>query len=63
MSGRLRQAKSRCPVCQSPTVVAYTPFCSKRCADIDLHRWLNESYSIPASNEENDQEEASDWDD
>jgi uncharacterized protein len=28
-------------------VAAYRPFCSKRCADIDLGRWLKENYRIP----------------
>jgi len=41
-------AKATCPICGKPTATAYRPFCSKRCADIDLGRWLNEDYSIPA---------------
>jgi endogenous inhibitor of DNA gyrase (YacG/DUF329 family) len=28
-----------CPVCRKPSVQAYHPFCSARCADIDLNRW------------------------
>lgn len=40
--------KPRCPVCEKaapdPT---YRPFCSKRCADVDLSRWLKGSYAIP----------------
>ncbi|WP_025885852.1 DNA gyrase inhibitor YacG [Asaia prunellae] len=40
---------SLCPICKRPTETAFRPFCSKRCADIDLGRWFNESYSIPAS--------------
>jgi hypothetical protein len=28
---------------------AYRPFCSKRCADIDLQKWLTGSYAIPGS--------------
>lgn len=39
---------SRCPTCGRPTVVAHRPFCSKRCRDVDLARWLGESYAIPA---------------
>jgi len=42
----------RCPICASPAVDAYRPFCSKRCADVDLHRWLSESYAIPAAEED-----------
>ncbi|HET6375840.1 MAG TPA: DNA gyrase inhibitor YacG [Methylocella sp.] len=37
-----------CPVCGKPAVFAFRPFCSKRCADIDLHRWLGGVYAIPA---------------
>ena len=36
-----------CPICKEPTADQYKPFCSKRCADIDLGRWFNESYAIP----------------
>ena len=37
-----------CPVCQKESDKTYRPFCSKRCADVDLGRWLNGSYAIPA---------------
>ncbi len=37
-----------CPICEKPTERTFRPFCSKRCADIDLGRWLNGSYAIPA---------------
>jgi endogenous inhibitor of DNA gyrase (YacG/DUF329 family) len=41
-------ASSRaCPICRKPTDQAYAPFCSKRCADVDLQRWLTGSYVIP----------------
>jgi endogenous inhibitor of DNA gyrase (YacG/DUF329 family) len=36
-----------CAICSAPRVEAYKPFCSKRCADVDLHRWLAGSYAIP----------------
>ncbi len=36
-----------CPICQKPTVARYRPFCSRRCADIDLGRWLQGNYAIP----------------
>lgn len=36
-----------CPICGKPADPKYRPFCSRRCADIDLARWLNESYRIP----------------
>ena len=40
-------AKAHCPVCNAQRVEKYRPFCSKRCADIDLGRWFSGSYAIP----------------
>ncbi|MBI3446232.1 MAG: DNA gyrase inhibitor YacG [Magnetospirillum sp.] len=37
-----------CPVCGKPAQPKFKPFCSTRCADVDLHRWLSESYRVPA---------------
>lgn len=45
-----------CPICQKTAEKAYRPFCSKRCADIDLGKWLNEEYSTPAVEDESLQE-------
>ncbi len=42
----------RCPICRKETVAGYRPFCSRRCADVDLARWLNGSYAIPAAEED-----------
>jgi len=39
---------AKCANCDKPVVEAYRPFCSKRCADVDLNRWLGGQYSIPA---------------
>lgn len=36
-----------CPICGKPTEKAYRPFCSRRCADIDLGRWLGGDYRLP----------------
>lgn len=49
-----------CPICSKPSVFAYRPFCSKRCADIDLHRWLAGGYAIPAAPEAEDDESGPD---
>ena len=38
---------AKCPICGKPGVKDYQPFCSKRCADIDLGRWLKEGYRVP----------------
>jgi endogenous inhibitor of DNA gyrase (YacG/DUF329 family) len=37
---------SLCPTCRKPTVRDHRPFCSKRCADIDLARWLGGTFVI-----------------
>jgi uncharacterized protein len=37
-----------CPICSDDTSPAYRPFCSRRCADIDLAKWLNGSYATPS---------------
>lgn len=37
----------KCPICGKPARVEHKPFCSKRCADIDLGKWLGEGYRIP----------------
>jgi endogenous inhibitor of DNA gyrase (YacG/DUF329 family) len=36
-----------CPICRKPTDTTYRPFCSRRCADVDLGRWLTGRYVIP----------------
>ncbi|WP_298497851.1 DNA gyrase inhibitor YacG [uncultured Maritimibacter sp.] len=36
-----------CPICSKPTNPDYRPFCSKRCADVDLGKWLTGSYRLP----------------
>jgi hypothetical protein len=38
----------RCPICGNPRSDAHRPFCSRRCADIDLGRWLKEGYRVPS---------------
>lgn len=48
-----------CPICTKETAAKYRPFCSKRCADIDLAKWLSGSYAIPSTSED-DEEEAQD---
>ncbi|KAB2883292.1 MAG: DNA gyrase inhibitor YacG [Albidovulum sp.] len=41
-----------CPICRKETDPKYRPFCSKRCADIDLGRWLTGAYAIPSEEED-----------
>ena len=49
--------RATCPICGSATEQAYRPFCSRRCADVDLSRWLRGAYAIPdAESEDGDSE-------
>ena len=36
----------KCPICGKQSVLEYQPFCSKKCADIDLGRWLKGTYVV-----------------
>lgn len=36
-----------CPICKKPSQVKFHPFCSNRCAQVDLGRWLTGSYAVP----------------
>jgi len=36
-----------CKICKKPQSEEFTPFCGKRCADVDLGRWLKGNYAIP----------------
>ncbi|HGG65367.1 MAG TPA: DNA gyrase inhibitor YacG [Rhodobacteraceae bacterium] len=48
----------KCPICKKETVEKYRPFCSKHCADVDLGRWFNGSYAVPADTPEDVDEAA-----
>jgi uncharacterized protein len=44
-----------CPICGRPASSTDRPFCSPRCADVDLHRWLSGAYALPVKpDDEND---------
>ncbi len=43
--------RSRCPICQKPSMADYRPFCSARCKTIDLGRWLGGEYRVPTEEE------------
>lgn len=52
---------AKCPVCERAFDVNHSqamPFCSERCRQVDLGRWLNEDYGVPVerSDEEHDEE-------
>jgi endogenous inhibitor of DNA gyrase (YacG/DUF329 family) len=50
------QNRKLCPICGKPTEERFKPFCSKRCADVDLHRWLSGRYAIPVTEDEEEDE-------
>jgi len=47
-----------CAICGKPRDKRYDPFCSKRCADVDLHRWLSGAYVVPGSEPAPDRSES-----
>lgn len=49
-----------CPICRKPSQQKFHPFCSSRCSQIDLNRWLGGTYAIPAveNEEQSDDDEA-----
>ena len=44
--------KRNCPICGKPQQEKTAPFCSKRCADIDLSRWLKGVYAVPVKEDD-----------
>ena len=50
-------SSGKCPICGKPTRPEFKPFCSKRCADVDLNRWLSGTYAIPAVENDRDRDE------
>jgi endogenous inhibitor of DNA gyrase (YacG/DUF329 family) len=46
-----------CTICGKPQQPRFAPFCSRRCADIDLGRWLKGGYAIPGPPQEEQSEE------
>ena len=49
-----------CPYCGKTTDPLFRPFCSKRCKELDLSRWLNEDYRVPVVEDDplDDEEDA-----
>jgi endogenous inhibitor of DNA gyrase (YacG/DUF329 family) len=44
-----------CVICGKPQAEGLTPFCSRRCADVDLNRWLSGVYAIPGAETEDEE--------
>ena len=49
-----------CPICSKPAEEKWKPFCSKRCADVDLGRWLTGRYAVPATEDDDEAERIAD---
>jgi endogenous inhibitor of DNA gyrase (YacG/DUF329 family) len=43
-----------CPICGAPAAAEFRPFCTKRCADVDLNRWLSGVYRVPVKDEDDE---------
>jgi uncharacterized protein len=60
MTAMTAPAKSRprkkCPICGKPAEQATRPFCSDRCKEVDLYRWLSGSYAIAGRSEDDDED-------
>jgi endogenous inhibitor of DNA gyrase (YacG/DUF329 family) len=54
------QAAGKWPICRAPTEQKYRPFCSRRCADVDLSRWLRGAYAIPVEDDSDEDGESAD---
>ena len=52
-----------CPICAKPAGPKHLPFCSPRCADVDLNRWLSGRYVIPAVENEDGPSDADEFED
>ncbi len=48
--------RDRCPICGESTEMDYRPFCSGRCRDVDLSRWLRGGYAIPGGQADADED-------
>ncbi|MEE8253614.1 MAG: DNA gyrase inhibitor YacG [Hyphomicrobium sp.] len=48
--------RDRCPICGESTEMDYRPFCSDRCRDVDLSRWLRGGYAIPGGQADADED-------
>jgi endogenous inhibitor of DNA gyrase (YacG/DUF329 family) len=46
-----------CPICGKPASEATRPFCSPRCRDVDLNRWLSGRYVVPGRENAGEDEE------
>jgi endogenous inhibitor of DNA gyrase (YacG/DUF329 family) len=52
--GKPKGSAKPCPICGKPATEASHPFCSERCRNVDLNRWLSNSYRIPAAEDDDE---------
>jgi uncharacterized protein len=57
---RKRSGTGKCPICGRATDAQYRPFCSRRCADVDLSRWLSGAYAVPGREDADEDGERAD---
>ena len=56
----IKAAVELCPLCQHPSAIDHRPFCSRRCAELDLSRWLNGVYRVKTDEKPDDGEPEND---
>jgi endogenous inhibitor of DNA gyrase (YacG/DUF329 family) len=56
----LSTPSKKCPVCGKPATKEHEPFCSKRCAEVDLNRWLSGTYVIPGKRRDEGEDDPGD---
>jgi uncharacterized protein len=56
-AGSGKRSARKCPICGKPATEASKPFCSERCRDVDLNRWLSDSYRIPGGKDKDEDAE------
>ena len=57
-----KQVKMKCPICKKLSDPAFKPFCSDRCKQVDLHRWMEGVYRIPTEEKDGDVEKVDEID-
>jgi uncharacterized protein len=57
-AGIAKRKSPKCPICKGEAAAPYLPFCSKRCADIDLGKWFTNAYAIPGAVADDEAESA-----